>query len=184
MKKHEGGGEKNCVKGWLISIKGKSSFHTSLLGTPLLHTTLLRALRSKKDDEGSAVVEFVLIAIPLFLPALLFFSSMHNAARTEIDLTNLARQSLRAFVTAESLNEGHQRVRFVLDRFSELEASEGSFSQDNKFTYNISCGAERCHSPGTMVRIELFRSFKGEEGRNRKAVAVAQGYVDKWRSES
>lgn len=145
-------------------------------------------LRLDKFDEGSAVVEFVLIATPLFLPALLFFLSLQSAITTEIDLSNLARQSLRAFVTAESLSEGHQRVQFVLSRFQELEgAPRHSIDQESnerrKFTYNITCGAEQCLTPGSLVKIELYRSFVGEKGQNRKAIAVAQGYVDKWRSQ-
>jgi hypothetical protein len=145
---------------------------------------------SERDDEGSAVVEFVLIAAPLFIPALIFFLALHNAARTEIDLSNVARQSLRAFVTAENLSEGHERVKFVLDQFVALEASDNSTKSSNqRFTYNISCGAEKCLTPGTLVRIELFRALNddvlgiGAVNRNRKAVAVAQGYVDKWRSQ-
>lgn len=140
-------------------------------------------LKNWKGDEGSAVVEFVLIATPLFLPALLFFLALQNTARTEIDLSNIARQSLRAFVTAENVSEGHQRVQFVLDKFRELE-SKGNFSgkRSDNFTYNITCGAERCLTPGSLVRIELYRSFIGEENRNRKAAAIAQSYVDKWRS--
>ncbi len=145
---------------------------------------------SERDDEGSAVVEFVLIAAPLFIPALIFFLALHNAARTEIDLSNVARQSLRAFVTAENLSEGHERVKFVLDQFVALEASDNSSKSSNqRFTYNISCGAEKCLTPGTLVRIELFRALNddvlgiGAVNRNRKAVAVAQGYVDKWRSQ-
>ena len=131
---------------------------------------------SDRDEEGSAVVEFVLIALPLFLPALLFFSSLHATARTEIDLSNLARQSLRAFVTAENLSTGHQRVKFILNEFSKIDSGNG-------FTYNISCGSEKCLTPGSLVRIELYRAFNGEVDRTRKSVAVAQGYVDKWRSE-
>ncbi len=145
---------------------------------------------SERDDEGSAVVEFVLIAAPLFIPALIFFLALHNAARTEIDLSNVARPSLRAFVTAENLSEGHERVKFVLDQFVALEASDNSSKSSNqRFTYNISCGAEKCLTPGTLVRIELFRALNddvlgiGAVNRNRKAVAVAQGYVDKWRSQ-
>jgi len=145
---------------------------------------------SERDDEGSAVVEFVLIAAPLFIPALIFFLALHNAARTEIDLSNVARQSLRAFVTAENLSEGHERVKFVLDQFVALEASDNSSKSSNqRFTYNISCGAEKCLTPGTLVRIELFLALNddvlgiGAVNRNRKAVAVAQGYVDKWRSQ-
>jgi hypothetical protein len=145
---------------------------------------------SERDDEGSAVVEFVLIAVPLFIPALIFFLALHNAARTEIDLSNVARQSLRAFVTAENLSQGHERVQFVLDQFVALEASDNSSKSSNqRFTYNISCGAEKCLTPGTLVRIELFRALNddvlgiGVDNRSRKALAVAQGYVDKWRSE-
>ena len=145
---------------------------------------------SERDDEGSAVVEFVLIAVPLFIPALIFFLALHNAARTEIDLSNVARQSLRAFVTAENLSEGHERVKFVLEQFVKLEASDNSSKSSNHgFTYNISCGAEKCLTPGTLVRIELFRELNddvlgiGVVNRHRKAVAVAQGYVDKWRSQ-
>ena len=145
---------------------------------------------SELDNEGSAVVEFVLIAAPLFIPALIFFLSLHNAARSEMDLSNLARQSLRVFVTAENLSQGHERVQFVLNRFIELEATVGSSQSSNgRFTYNISCGAEKCLTPGTLVRIELFRAINddvlgiGVDNRSKKAVAVAQGYVDKWRSE-
>jgi hypothetical protein len=145
---------------------------------------------SESVYEGSAVVEFVLIAAPLFIPALIFFLALHNAARTEIDLSNVARQSLRAFVTAENLSQGHERVQFVLDQFVALEASDNySKSSNQRFTYNISCGAEKCLTPGTLVRIELFRALNddvlgiGAVNRNRKAVAVAQGYVDKWRSQ-
>ena len=145
---------------------------------------------SERDDEGSAVVEFILIATPLFIPALIFFLSLHNAARAEMDLSNMARQSLRAFVTAENLSEGHKRVKFVLDRFIELESKDGSsYSSLRRFTYNISCGAEKCLTPGTLVRIEIFRALNddllgiGIENRKHKAIAVAQGYVDKWRSE-
>jgi hypothetical protein len=131
---------------------------------------------SDSDEEGSAVVEFVLIALPLFLPAMLFFSALHSTARTEIDLSNLARQSLRAFITSEDLSTGHQRVKFVLDKFRQIDSGNG-------FTYNISCGSEKCLTPGSLVKIELYREFNAEVDRTRKAVAVAQGYVDKWRSE-
>jgi Flp pilus assembly protein TadG len=157
----------------------------------MIQSNARRTRISVEDDDGSAVVEFVLIAVPLFIPALIFFLALHNAARAEMDLSNIARQSLRAFVTAENLDQGHERVKFVLDQFVALEASNGSARPSKeKFTYNISCGAEKCLTPGTLVRIELFRTLEddvlgiGLKNRSRKAVAVAQSYVDKWRSES
>ena len=152
-------------------------------------------MSDRHDDEGSAVVEFVLIATPLFLPALLFFVAMHSTAMEELRVQNLARQTARAFVTADSISQGHQRIKFVLDRYSEIESSS---SKRYGFTYNVSCSSERCLTPGSRVRIELYRIFsqetmdfqapnqmspksQGEDVEKRKAVAVATGIVDKWR---
>lgn len=146
---------------------------------------------SRDSEEGSAITEFVLIATPLFIPMLLFFMSLQNVAMEEIRVENLARQTLRAFVTAESISLGHQRIDYILDRFSELEKEKG---RETKFTYNISCGGQRCLTPGSRVRIDLYRAFKTDDfgiskGRisteidkqERKAVASATGVVDKWR---
>ena len=180
------------------------------------------------DEEGSAIAEFVLIATPLFIPALLFFLAMHSTATQEMNISHLARQAVRAFVTAESLQLGHQRVKFILDRYSELEfensqstsgkghlrtesgqsasgqsAPESSQSKRHYgFTYNISCSAEKCLTPGSLVEIKLYREFQPSSGevmtgessqienleistvrQERKVLAVARSYVDKWRSE-
>ncbi|MFM8752248.1 MAG: TadE/TadG family type IV pilus assembly protein [Actinomycetota bacterium] len=110
-------------------------------------------------EEGSAVVEFVLIAIPLFIPALLFFMAISSVAMEEMKVENLARQTLRAFVTADSISEGHQRITYVLDRYSEIESKA---QRRYGFTYNLSCSNDYCLTPGTKLRIELFRKF-GEE---------------------
>ena len=162
-------------------------------------------MKLREEEEGSAVAEFVLIATPLFLPALLFFMAMQNTAMEEMRVQNLARQTVRAFITAESAAQGHQRIKYVLDRYSEME-SKGS--KRYGFTYNVDCGGAKCLTPGSQVKIELYRTFdiesmeseaaaasawngptssnehsrnQGETKRSRKATAVAIGVVDKWR---
>ena len=134
-------------------------------------------------ENGSAVLEFVLIATPLFIPALLFFMSMQQVANQEMQVENLARQALRAFTTAESVAQGHQRINFVLDRYSEMESSNGKSRSSDKFTYNISCGGQKCLTPGSTVKIELYRAMNAQlsEGDSRKVTASAVGVVDKWR---
>ena len=134
-------------------------------------------------ENGSAVLEFVLIATPLFIPALLFFMSMQQVANQEMQVENLARQALRAFTTAESVAQGHQRINFVLDRYSEMESSNGKSRSSDKFTYNISCGGQKCLTPGSTVKIELYRAVNARlgEGDSRKVTASAVGVVDKWR---
>lgn len=135
------------------------------------------------SESGSAVLEFILVATPLFIPALLFFMSMQQVANQEMQVENLARQALRAFTTAESVAQGHQRINFVLDRYSEMESSNGKSRSSDKFTYNISCGGQKCLTPGSTVKIELYRAVSAQLGddNSRKVAASAVGVVDKWR---
>ena len=150
-------------------------------------------MNRNSDESGSAIAEFVLIATPLFIPALIFFSSMQQSAKEEMTVSTLARQSLRAFVTADNLSLGHQRIRFLLDQYQEIENKERA-SDDllPGFAYNISCQSQGCLKPGSLVELSLYRSFeievhdfdKSVAGENRKAGAVVRGYVDKWRDES
>ena len=150
-------------------------------------------MNRNSDESGSAIAEFVLIATPLFIPALIFFSSMQQSAKEEMTVSTLARQSLRAFITADNLSLGHQRIRFLLDQYQEIE-NKGRASDDLRhgFTYNISCQSQGCLKPGSLVELSLYRLFgidvhdfgKSVLGENRKAAAVVRGYVDKWRDES
>ncbi|NBN91741.1 MAG: hypothetical protein EB009_02490 [Actinobacteria bacterium] len=150
-------------------------------------------MNRRRDEPGSAIAEFVLIATPLFIPALIFFSSMQQSAKQEMTVSSLARQTLRAFVTADDLSQGHQRVRFILNEFNELENQGRSINdQRSSFTYSISCQSQGCLKPGSLVELTLYRSFEVEvygfdqvaRDENRKAAAVVRGYVDKWRDES
>jgi hypothetical protein len=147
----------------------------------------------KRDEPGSAIAEFVLIATPLFIPALFFFSSMQQSAKEEMTVSTLARQTLRAFITADDLSQGHLRIRFILNQFEELEnQGRSSVDQRSRFTYNISCQSQGCLEPGSLVELSLYRSFEIEvygdnkqaRTENRKAAAVVRGYVDKWRDAS
>jgi hypothetical protein len=162
---------------------------------------------SSFGERGSAISEFVLIATPLFLPALLFFNAMNNTAKEEMNTSMLARQAVRAFVTAPDLMTGHQRVKIILDQYAKLEGTRGvggtagtagsgslgglqnsgSLTSPTRyeFTYNIKCYAEKCLEPGSLVELELYRKIepidKIESSKDRKASAVARSYVDKWR---
>ena len=80
------------------------------------------------DDKGSAVTEFVMVATPLFLPAILFFNSLHSTASEEINVSHIARQAVRALATSSDLQMGHTRVKYVLDRFAEIENSNSRVS--------------------------------------------------------
>ena len=46
------------------------------------------------DQSGSAIAEFILLAIPLFIPVLIFFLYFNKSAVAQIDSEMLARQVL------------------------------------------------------------------------------------------
>ena len=143
-----------------------------------------KARTSKNDSEdGSAIVEFVLIATPLFIPALLFFLTMQHVAVNELQVENLARQTLRAFTTASSPSEGHTRIQLLLRRYSELTSGNKAMDSREKFTYSISCGGEKCLTPGSLVKIDLYKAIDTpmDEIQERKVIASATGTVDRWR---
>lgn len=77
-------------------------------------------LRFSEEQRGSATSEFVLLALPLFVPALIFFASISQVSRAEMEGSMLAREALKAFTTGQDDREGHLRVRLLLNQYSEL----------------------------------------------------------------
>lgn len=155
------------------------------------------------DERGSATSEFVLIALPLFLPALLFFLSISQVSRAEMEASMLAREALKAFVSSENDAEAHLRTRLLLDQYSQLVASGRNTSSSlNSLSdqYSISCSTYPCIQPGAQVELTLFSLIDvgseisgieqtpgnawGVDGnqieKRRVAIASVRGYVDKW----
>lgn len=155
------------------------------------------------DERGSATSEFILIALPLFLPALLFFLSISQVSRAEMEASMLAREALKAFVSSENDAEAHLRTRLLLDQYSQLVASgRNTSSSFNSLSdqYSISCSTYPCIQPGAQVELTLFSLIDvgseisgieqtpgnawGVDGnqieKRRVAIASVRGYVDKW----
>jgi hypothetical protein len=155
------------------------------------------------DERGSATSEFILIALPLFLPALLFFLSISQVSRAEMEASMLAREAIKAFVSSENDAEAHLRTRLLLDQYSQLVASgRNTSSSFNSLSdqYSISCSTYPCIQPGAQVELTLFSFIDveseisgieqtpgntwGVDGnqveKRRVAIASARGYVDKW----
>ena len=155
------------------------------------------------DERGSATSEFILIALPLFIPALLFFVSISQVSRAEMEASMLAREALKAFVSSDNDAEAHLRTRLLLSQYSELTASDRKTrSSQNSLSeeYSISCSTYPCIQPGAQVELTLFSLIDVESEisgieqtpgnawgvngnqieKRRVAIASARGYVDKW----
>lgn len=103
-------------------------------------------LKFSEEQRGSATSEFVLLALPLFVPALIFFVSISQVSRAEMEGSMLAREALKAFTTGQDDREGHLRVRLLLNQYGELStrgANLGSSRQSgvaNNDNFNSSQG--------------------------------------------
>jgi Flp pilus assembly protein TadG len=143
-----------------------------------LKRSSILAMRSfLKAEEGSATLEFVMLAIPLFVPLALFLVSVNGASSLSFDARNMSRQVARAFVTGSDQLNAQARVNSVENSFQ----SEIFIGNDADVTpsIDISCNSNPCLTPGgeVMVTVTLNKPGRGGVARARTVETV-----DVWRS--
>ena len=133
---------------------------------------LIARLRS---EEGSAVVEFVLLAIPLFIPIILFMSSFADVSDKESIARTLARESVRGFVLSRGDISAYSAAHHI--------ASEGATAlglDSNEISYlkvSIRCDARPCIAPRN--RISLTITFYSNQS-HREIRATAEEVLSPW----
>lgn len=156
-----------------------------------LRSTLRVIKESVRDERGSASVELVVFAIPLFVPLILLASHLTVVSASKVEIAHLARTSLRAFATAENTTLGHARIREVLDLStgSASTASHGSSTssvmpdgamsantsdvdadrsgnrgqESEKYSYLIECKKVPCIQPLNRLKLTLRDRDVGTE---------------------
>lgn len=128
-----------------------------------------------KHDRGSASVEFVILAIPLFLPIFIYLTQFADLSNSEIQARALIRQIVRAYVDSETLEDARTRADVVLN----YGASRLGFSAEDIASMRLSftCSADPCLTPGARVRGTLNLDASTS---NRSVQVSAQEYVSPW----
>jgi len=122
------------------------------------------------DESGSASIEFVLLAIPLFLPILIFMANFSEITDSHTALRTLARESARAFVMSESDEIAFRVAEEVVEKGSTVLGYQG------KVILNIECSQKPCISPDGRVTATVTTRLKSS-----KSVSVsAIEYVSPW----
>ncbi len=126
-------------------------------------------------DSGSASVEVVLLAVPLFLPIFIYLTQFAELSNSEIQSRSLVRQIVRAYVSSQSSDEARSRTEIVLN----YGASRLGFSQSeiSAMRLSFSCSADPCLTPGARVRANLILSSPSS---HRVVKVSAQEYVSPW----
>ncbi|MFM1909948.1 MAG: hypothetical protein RLZZ545_646 [Actinomycetota bacterium] len=105
-----------------------------------------------RDQRGSASIEFVLLAIPLFIPLLLYMNAFSQASDDQERLRTLARESVRAFVTSANDDVAFEVAHSVLLEGGQLLGFE---DPESEIRTDISCSTRPCISPDSKIVLTL-----------------------------
>ena len=128
-----------------------------------------------RSEEGSAVIEFVLLAIPLFIPIILFMSSFADVSDKESIARTLARESVRGFVLSRDDLSAHSTAHQI--------ATEGARAMGlneeeiSSMKINIRCEKWPCITPRN--RISLTVTFESRQA-HRQITATAEEVLSPW----
>jgi Flp pilus assembly protein TadG len=107
---------------------------------------------SSRDQRGSAIVEFVWLAILLLVPLLYIVLAVFDTQRASYAASAAARSASRAFVTSPDEPTAYSRAQAA----ARLAFSDQGIEAAG-FTLTISCrpDPDRCLSPGSVVAADV-----------------------------
>ena len=105
-----------------------------------------------RDQRGTAIVEFVWLAILLLVPLLYVVLAVFDAQRTSYAASAAARSATRAFVTSPDQASGYARAQAAARL---AFGDQGIESAD--FTLTITCRPDprQCLTPGSVVAAQV-----------------------------
>lgn len=106
-----------------------------------------------RDESGSAIVEFVALAIPLFIPIFIYLNSFASLSANEAIVRVMAREGVRAYAASDSDHSG----RVVSEQAIVLIAQNlGLTSKEiNTIDVNYECSRLPCLSANSRIRLTI-----------------------------
>lgn len=127
-----------------------------------------------REERGSASVEFVMLAIPLFLPIFIYLNQFASLSWAEESAQVLARESLRGYVQTSNDKSGRIVATQVI---TIVGAKMGLSSKEiDSISINIECSKNPCISASSIIRNEI--RIRLDNGRI--VSAIAQEHLSPW----
>jgi hypothetical protein len=150
--------------------------HINPAGTFILKDNLrLRLKKIVSDEKGSAIVEFVVLAIPLFIPIFIYLVSFTSLSGNEVIVRTLAREALRAYVASANDHAGRevsaQALAVIADHLGLTDGEIHSLSA------RYECSESPCLSANGRIRLTI--SYIDSRS-HRTIEASAQEHVSPW----
>ncbi len=118
---------------------------------PKLLRSLTHLDRELREERGSAVIEFIMLAIPLLIPLTIYLGAVHANSNINSALHNLARQSARAFITSPSEGYEEARLQSVLVQFQTQVLLPSGILETPVLA--VECSKTPCLTPDGRVRV-------------------------------
>jgi hypothetical protein len=128
-----------------------------------------------RGEDGGAIVEFVALAIPLFIPIFIYLNSFSSISGNEVIARSMAREVLRVYVISE--NDG--AARNLSSSATHLLARQWNLSSSEISTLRTHMDCS--HSPCLTAngRIKLTITFVDDQTQ-REVSASAQEHLSPW----
>lgn len=124
------------------------------------------------DDSGSAIVEFVAIALPLFIPLFIYLNHYSSSADAQGAMKTLSREMARAVVTSENDSVAFSVADEVFIKGGEVLGYQSGIKK-GRISYRIFCKEQPCIKPNNEIRISISMSEPNVE-------ISAVEYVSPW----
>lgn len=127
------------------------------------------------NEKGSASIEFITLAIPLFLPLFLYLNQFSNLSNEEEIARTLAREGVRAYVAST----GERSAASMMNQVILLAGRELGLDQEqfDRLAIGVECSKSPCHSPDGRVEVTIHFEATAE---SRAVTASAQEYISPW----
>jgi hypothetical protein len=128
-----------------------------------------------KCEKGSASIEFVALALPLFVPIIFFLHQFALVSGQEDIARTLAREGARAFVTSSGQSSAGSAMSSVILRAGrELGLTDSEFA---RMAINLECSSTPCYSPNGKIVVTVHFGATKEFP---SVTASAQEYISPW----
>jgi len=144
---------------------------TSKLGT------LFNFREKLKSESGSAIVEFVALAIPLFIPVFIYLNHFSGVSANEVIARSMAREVLRVYV----ISEGDSVARDLSGKATQLLARQWKLTDSEMASLRAHMDCTRFPCLSANGRIKLTITFTDEQT-GRTISASAQEHLSPWLS--
>lgn len=127
------------------------------------------------QEDGGAIVEFVALAIPLFIPIFIYLNSFSSVSANEEIARSMVREVLRVYV----LSEGDGAAQDLSSKATQLLARQWKLSDSEiaSLRTRMECSHFPCLSADGRIKLTL--SFIDDETQ-RKVSASAQQHLSPW----